>query len=75
MANDGNNLFRKESIENMTSPEQLHDYIRVPSPPLWLTLIAVFTIIVCFLIWSIWGNMTVMDTYGNIYVNSIQEIV
>ena len=34
-------LFRKKSMEKITSPENLNDYIRVASPGVWMTLCAV----------------------------------
>ena len=34
-------LFRKKSMDRVSSPEQLNDYIRVTSPGLWLVLAAV----------------------------------
>lgn len=33
-----NNLFRKKSLEHISSPEELHDYMRVTSPRLWMIL-------------------------------------
>jgi hypothetical protein len=35
------NLFRKESLDHIASPEQLKDYKRVPNPSIWL-IISVF---------------------------------
>lgn len=34
-----NNLFRTKSIEHISSPEQLNDYIRVSTPSVWMRLI------------------------------------
>ena len=34
-------LFRKKSMEKVTSPEQLNDYIRVSNPGVWTVLAAV----------------------------------
>ena len=31
-------LFRKESIDRISSPEEMHDYMRVTSPKLWMIL-------------------------------------
>jgi hypothetical protein len=38
------NLFRKKSIERISSPEQLNDYLRVTSPSTWIILIAVIVL-------------------------------
>ena len=34
-------LFRKSSIDRVSSPEQLNSYIRVSNPGVWLVLAAV----------------------------------
>ena len=39
-------LFRKKSVERVSSPEQLNDYIRVANPSLWLVLGAVIVLLV-----------------------------
>ena len=33
-------LFRKESYDRISSPEQMRDYMRVTSPLLWMLLAA-----------------------------------
>ncbi len=35
------NLFREKSIDRISSPEQLNDYLRVTSPAVWVILLAV----------------------------------
>jgi len=49
MAND---FFRKKSMEHITSPEQLHDYMRVTSPRLWMVLCAIIPILIGFIIYA-----------------------
>ncbi len=43
-------LFRKSSIERISSPEQLNEYVRVSSPGVWMVLTAVIVLLagVCF---------------------------
>lgn len=36
-----NDLFRKEAIEKMTSPEDLNAYVKVLNPRIWLILIGI----------------------------------
>ena len=36
-----NQIFRKESLDQISSPEQLNDYLRVTNPAVWLVLTAV----------------------------------
>ena len=50
-------LFRKASIEKITGPEQLDDYIRVDSPSLWAVLAAAVILLIAVLIWSTTGTL------------------
>ena len=47
-----NGLFRKKSIERISSPEQLHDYMRVTSPRLWMLLAAVVLLLAGFIVYA-----------------------
>lgn len=50
-------LFRKSSMERISSPEQLNDYIRVTSPSVWLVLAAVVVLLAGACVWGIFGRM------------------
>lgn len=52
-------LFRKKSIEKVSSPEELNEYIRVTNPGVWMVLTAIVILLigVCF-----WGFMGHLDT-------------
>lgn len=51
------NLFRKKSLDRLSSPEQLNDYLRVSTPSVWLLLIAIVILLagVCF--WGVFGHL------------------
>lgn len=53
-----NSLFRKKSLERISSPEQLNDYIKVSNPSVWLVIGAMIIIAVSFSIWAFNGNIT-----------------
>ena len=53
-------LFRKNSMEQITSPEQLNDYLRVTSPAVWVVLVAVILLLAGFLVWASFANI---DSY------------
>ena len=38
-------VFRKESMERISSPEQLDDYLRVTTPTIWIVLAAVILLL------------------------------
>ena len=50
-------LFRKSSLDKITGPEQLDDYIRVASPSLWVMLGAVVVLLIAVLVWSVTGTL------------------
>ena len=53
-----NKLFRKKTIDRISSPEQLTDYLKVTNPGIWLILIAVVLILAGFLAWASVGTLT-----------------
>ncbi len=58
-----NNIFRKKSIERVSSPEQLNDYIRVSNPGIWIVLIAVIVLLAGVCVWGIFGRLeTTLET-------------
>ncbi len=44
-------IFREKSMERVSSPEQLNDYIKVTNPGIWLTLAAVIVLLIGFIVW------------------------
>lgn len=52
-----NQLFRKKSIEKVSSPEQLNDYIRVSNPGVWIALAAVIVLLIGVCVWGIFGKI------------------
>lgn len=54
-----NKIFREKSIERVSSPEQLNDYIRVPKPGIWIVLAAVIILLVGFIVW---GTLAKLET-------------
>ena len=51
------NLFRKTSLERISSPEQLNAYIRVSTPSVWLLLAAVVVLLAGVCVWGVFGHM------------------
>ena len=45
-------LFRQKSLERISSPEQLHDYMRVTTPRLWMILGAIVALLVGFIVYA-----------------------
>ena len=56
-------LFRKKSIDRVSSPEQLNDYIRVASPSVWMVLLSIIVLLVGVCVWGVFGHLdTTLDT-------------
>ena len=54
-----NEIYRKESLERMSSPDRLDTYIRVTSPGLWLLFGAIIVLLLSALAWGVFGRITV----------------
>lgn len=52
---NSNTIFRKSSLDRISSPEQLNDYIKVTRPSLWMVLGAVTALLVGVVIWGVFG--------------------
>ena len=50
-------LFRRKSLDKVSSPEQMNDYIRVTSPGVWLVLSAVIALLAGLIVWSALGRL------------------
>ncbi len=53
-----NTIFRKSSLDRVSSPEQLNDYIKVSHPGVWLILGAVIVLLIGVCIWGVFGTLT-----------------
>ena len=45
-------IFRQKSLDRISSPEQMHDYLRVTSPQLWMLLAVVLSLLIGFVIFA-----------------------
>ena len=45
-------VYRKASVERISSPEQLNDYLRVTNPTVWIVLAAVVLLLAGTLVWA-----------------------
>lgn len=69
-----NDIFRKKSLDRISSPEQLNDYIKVSNPSVWIIIIAVFCIFAAALYWGIAGRIpTTVAVNGISYVDASSD--
>ena len=59
-------LFREKSLERVSSPEQLNDYIRVANPSVWMALAAVIFLLVGICVWGVFGRVDTVLTVSAI---------
>lgn len=52
-----NELFRKKSLDRISSPEELHDYMRVTTPRLWMLLTAIILLLAGFIVYASIANL------------------
>ena len=50
-------IFRKKSLDKISSPESLGDYLHVTSPSVWLILAAIILLLAGVLAWSSFANI------------------
>lgn len=63
-------LFRKSSLEKLSSPEQLDKMIVITSPSFWLALCGAGLIVAGALAWAILGRLPINVETQGIYVNN-----
>ena len=56
-AEENKQVFRQKTLERISSPEQLTDYLRVTNPGIWVALAAVILLLAGILVWSLVGSL------------------
>ena len=54
---DKQNIFRRESLDRVESPEQLDAYIKVSHPKVWLIMAALLVAVISVIVWSVVGSL------------------
>lgn len=50
-------IFRKKSIDKVSSPESLNDYVKVASPSVWVILIGIMVLLIGICVWGVLGRL------------------
>ena len=50
-------LFKKSNVDRVSSPEQLHDYVRVTNPGLWMVISAIVILLAGVVVWGFIGKI------------------
>ena len=59
-----NGIFRQKSIDKVSSPEKLDDYIRVTTPGVWIAITAIVILLVGTIVWGTFGELTIHNSDG-----------
>lgn len=52
-----NNLFRKNSLESISSPERLNEYIKITNPGVWSFLLGCLLLVIAVGVWAFTGSI------------------
>lgn len=52
-----NKLFRQSSVDRISSPEELNDFLRVVRPSVWLALAAIIILLAAFVVFGLYGTL------------------
>lgn len=52
------NIFRKTSLDKISSPEKLNDYIKVSNPSVWIILTAIAVMLAAAIFWGCTAEIT-----------------
>ncbi len=70
MAHQNQSLFRKESLERLSSPERLEQLMQVSRPKDWLFLATLGSLVVLAVLWSIFGRLPITVNGRGILIRS-----
>ncbi|WP_416669610.1 hypothetical protein [Egbenema bharatensis] len=68
--NSSSSIFRKESLERLSSPEQLDQLIQIVSPRSWLPLASLGMLIGLGFLWSVVGKIPITVSGRGVFVRS-----
>ena len=68
-------LFRQKSLDRISEPDQLTDYLRVTKPAVWLLLAAILVLLVGLLVWSLTGNVEITADGDAVFVDGQAKIM
>lgn len=50
-------IFREKSIQRISSPESLNEYIKVTGPTVWSVLLAIVVLLIGVCVWGVIGHL------------------
>jgi len=68
-------LFRQKTLDRISSPEQLTDYLRVTNPGIWIFLAAVIVLLAGIFFWSMVGTLEMTAQARVITENHVAQVI
>lgn len=56
--NERTELYTKRSMEDLSSPDQLRDHLKVTGVPVWIIMIAILVLLLGLFAWSAFATLT-----------------
>ena len=69
------NIFRKTTLERISSPEQLTDYLRVTNPGIWAILTAVILLLAGIFAWSMVGTLETKSDVRVVVTENMAQVI
>ncbi len=63
-------LYRESALEQLSSPEQLDRLLRITSPKGWVSLLAVWALLGCVVVWAFFGTVYTREPARGIIVTA-----
>jgi ABC-type lipoprotein release transport system permease subunit len=69
-------IFRQKSIDRISSPEKIDDYMKITGISMWLVLGCILLLLAAAIIWGFTGRIEdrIVDSQGNVSVTEIAPI-
>ena len=68
-------LFRQKTLDRISSPEKLTDYLRVTNPGIWIFLAAVIVLLAGIFVWSMVGTLETTAQAWVITENHVAQFI
>ena len=75
MEEKSKSVFREKTLERISAPEQLNDYLHVTNPGIWAVLTAVIILLAGVFVWSCTGTLETKSPASMVVKNHVAEIV
>jgi len=73
--NNKQSVFRKKTLDRISSPEQLTDYLCVTNPGIWVVLAAVILLLAGLFAWSMTGTLETTAEVKVVVADKTAEVI